>query len=82
MSGKIAAKRACLRERTRVEDVCAEEFEAEDRCMMCNIYAYRAILGGRCTVLGELKYVDEIRLGEGVRLARQPERVTKMEFPE
>jgi predicted acyltransferase (DUF342 family) len=76
--GPIHADVVVINRDARAENVYGKEILLRTGASANNIYGQRITIESHCDVYGEVQYTDELRLGEKVSLAKQPQKVDKL----
>ena len=76
--GPIVAENVLIKERARVEDVYGRRVELRKNCRVRNIYAATLSIESGCVVVGEVKYIESMKVERDVTFASEPERVKEL----
>jgi cytoskeletal protein CcmA (bactofilin family) len=73
-----AIKEIDVESKSEVESISSKRIILEDRSRARNVYGEEIEFGDRVEVSGEVMYTKSIAKGDGVRFARQPEKVDRI----
>lgn len=81
VKGVLVAEEVYLNEKASAETIYAKFLETEEKCRIRNVYACNISLRDKTIVSGELKYSENIMLGENVYIENGPTKVENIIFP-
>ena len=81
VTGPIVGMRVHIESGSTAEDIYADELKIAESSSVRNVCAAKVEVGDSCRVDGRLLYTGEVRIGRGVQLSSQPEKVSTLPGP-
>jgi len=78
--GLIRAERVVIGKEASVENIYGKEVYLKNGAIAKSIYGEHVKIEPHCHILGELHYTNELKIGENVTLAKEPQKVNKIPF--
>jgi predicted acyltransferase (DUF342 family) len=78
--GPIKANQVIIGKEARVGNIYGGKVLLRSGAQAENIYGESITIESHCQISGEVKYTNELRMGEHVSLAKSPEKLDKLPF--